>query len=74
MAVNIAAVLFGVLMTVNLIWPRPAFYGPAWYQQYIAVIFVPAVAIIGAIYYMVRQRRRPAETLIDEPSLPLSPG
>jgi urea carboxylase system permease len=74
MAVNIAAVLFGVLMTVNLIWPRAAFYGPAWYQQYIAVIFVPAVAIIGAIYYMARQRRRPAETLIDEPSLPLSPG
>jgi urea carboxylase system permease len=70
MLVNCIAVLFGAVMTVNLMWPRAAFYGPAWYQQYIAVIFVPAVALLGAVYYAISQRPTAAhepEPAIAEP-------
>lgn len=52
--VNGFAVVYGGVMTVNLVWPRAAFYGPAWYQQYAAVAFVPAVIIIGVLYYRTR--------------------
>lgn len=69
MAVNSVAIAFGAVMTVNLIWPRAEFYGTAWYQQYIAVIFVPAVAVLGAIYYLIWQRQRPTEPVIAEPAL-----
>jgi urea carboxylase system permease len=56
LAINIVAVAWGVLMTVNLAWPRAEFFGPAWYQQYVALIVVPAVAAIGAVYYWLAVR------------------
>jgi urea carboxylase system permease len=58
LVVNVIAIIFGLVMTVNLIWPRAEFYGPAWYQQYVAVIFVPVIAIAGGIYYWLHQRNR----------------
>jgi urea carboxylase system permease len=54
--VNVVAVAWGVLMTVNLAWPRAEFFGPAWYQQYVALIIVPAIAAIGAAYYWLAVR------------------
>jgi hypothetical protein len=43
-------------MAVNLAWPRAAFFGPAWYQQYVALFMIPAIAVIGAAYYWLRVR------------------
>ncbi|MST32181.1 hypothetical protein GHK86_05500 [Acidimicrobiaceae bacterium USS-CC1] len=57
--VNAFAVVYGAVMTVNLVWPRASFYGPAWYQQYAAVAFVPAVIIIGIVYYRTRLQTTP---------------
>jgi len=68
MAVNIVAVIFGAVMTINLAWPRAEFYGTAWYQQYAAVIFVPATALVGAIYYVLHQRQHAHEPTIIDPS------
>jgi urea carboxylase system permease len=53
---NLIAVAWGVVMTVNLAWPRAEFFGPAWYQQYVAVIMVPAIAVVGAVYYWLAVR------------------
>jgi urea carboxylase system permease len=55
---NVFAVVWGAVMTVNLAWPRAEFYGPAWYQQYIAVIVVPLVLAAGAAYYWFFARGR----------------
>ena len=60
--VNLLAVLWGIAMTVNLMWPRAAVYnasGPQhWYLRWGAVLFVGAVAVGGFTYYWFVQRHR----------------
>jgi urea carboxylase system permease len=50
-AVNLTAVAYGVAMMVNIAWPRQAVYDPAgtsWVLQYLALLFVAAVVVVGA--------------------------
>lgn len=60
--VNIVAVVWGAVMTVNLIWPRSAVYNAAapyhWYLRWGAVLFVGVVAGGGFAYYWLVQRHR----------------
>ncbi|MDQ8705001.1 amino acid permease [Streptomyces sp. LHD-70] len=60
--VNILAVLWGVGMTVNLLWPRAAVYNAAapyhWYLRWGAVLFVGLIAGGGFAYYWFVQRHR----------------
>jgi urea carboxylase system permease len=60
--VNIVAVLWGLGMTVNLIWPRAAVYNATapfhWYLQWGAVLFVAVIAGGGFAYYWFVQRHR----------------
>jgi urea carboxylase system permease len=56
--VNGFAVAYGVLMLVNLAWPRKEFYGSEWYQQYAVIIFVPVLTLLGVLYFLLVQRRR----------------
>lgn len=65
--VNGFAVLYGILMTINLAWPRRAVYGTDhWYFQWGAFVFTGAVVLIGLAYYAVSARRRvPAATVAD---------
>ncbi|MFJ5262669.1 APC family permease [Streptomyces sp. NPDC088387] len=60
--VNILAVLWGLGMTTNLIWPRSAVYNAAppyhWYLQWGAVLFVGVIAGGGFAYYWFVQRHR----------------
>ncbi|WP_055492958.1 APC family permease [Streptomyces sp. TP-A0356] len=60
--VNIVAVVWGVAMTVNLIWPRAAVYNAAapyhWYLRWGAVLFVAVIAGGGFAYYWFVQRHR----------------
>lgn len=56
MAVNIVAVAWGVLMGVNLIWPRSDIYGAGAYA-WGGVIVVGVVAAAGLIYYFGFQHR-----------------
>jgi urea carboxylase system permease len=57
--VNIAAVAYGTLVTVNIAWPRNAIYNvvghPHWYWQYAAPLFVGVIVILGTIYYFTVQ-------------------
>jgi urea carboxylase system permease len=55
--VNIFAVAYGILMIINLGWPRAVVYGSDhWYFQWGAPIFVALVVLAGGAYYAVKQR------------------
>lgn len=51
--VNALALLYGLLMTVNLAWPRAEVYDPAgghWYFQWFTVLFLTATLAVGAAW------------------------
>ncbi|MFF5275080.1 amino acid permease [Streptomyces sp. 900116325] len=59
LAVNTLALLYGLVMTVNLAWPRAAVYDPAgghWYFQWFTVLFLAATVLLGAAYRVYRSR------------------
>jgi amino acid transporter len=57
--VNAFAVLYGILMTINLAWPRAGVYGTDhWYFQYGAFVFTGVVVLVGLAYYATTQRHR----------------
>jgi urea carboxylase system permease len=61
--VGIGATVWGAVGALNLIWPRPEFYGDAWYQEYSGILVVAAVLAIGAVHYVLAFRNEPAEIL-----------
>jgi urea carboxylase system permease len=51
--VNALALAYGLVMTVNLAWPRAAVYDPAgghWYFQWFTVLFLLVTVGAGALY------------------------
>ncbi|MEV7286752.1 amino acid permease [Streptomyces sp. NPDC093252] len=60
--VNAVAVVWGLAMTVNLMWPRAAIYNASapfhWYLRWGAVLFVAVIAGGGFAYYWLVQRHR----------------
>jgi hypothetical protein len=64
--VNLLAVVFQVGVMVNLAWPRAQVYGgDHWYYQWGAFVFVGVLAAVGAAYYLVVHRGRPAMVLAE---------
>ncbi|MET9119797.1 amino acid permease [Streptomyces sp. NPDC004528] len=62
--VNVIALVYGLLMTVDLAWPRAAVYDPTgghWYFQWFTVLFLGATLLVGAAYRAYRARTAPAE-------------
>jgi amino acid transporter len=69
--VNVFAVLYGILMTLNLAWPRAGVYGTDhWYFQYGAFVFTGVVVLVGLAYYATVQRRRETAAAPAAESLP----
>jgi urea carboxylase system permease len=59
LAVNIGAVLYGALMTLNMAWPRPSVYDPAgggWYLQWFSVLLLIGAAVTGGLAYAYLRR------------------
>ncbi|MFF4507196.1 amino acid permease [Streptomyces sp. NPDC001401] len=57
--VNALALLYGLLMTVNLAWPRAAVYDPTgghWYFQWFTVLFLGATVVLGVGWRAYRSR------------------
>jgi amino acid transporter len=57
--VNALALLYGLLMTINLAWPRAAVYDPAgghWYFQYFTVLFLGITIVLGVAYRAYKAR------------------
>src|SRR4029078_11239701 len=51
--VNVLAVIFQVIVLVNLFWPRAQVYGgDHWYYQWGAFVFVGLLGGVGAVYYL----------------------
>jgi urea carboxylase system permease len=87
--VNAVAVAYGAVVAVNIGWPRAAVYDalagtkdsaghviPAhWYWQYIAVLFIGIVVVVGAIYYFAVYNRKPIQVLAEHAAeIPTLPG
>jgi urea carboxylase system permease len=86
--VNAIAVAYGTIVAINIAWPRSAVYDALagtkdsaghvipghWYWQYIAILFIGIVVIVGSIYYFAVYNRKPIEVLREHaaevPSLP----
>lgn len=59
--VNLFAVGYGVAMMVNIAWPRRAVYDPAgtsWALQYLALLFVAALLVVGAVVHRMLRGQR----------------
>jgi amino acid transporter len=64
--VNLLAVIFQVIVMINLAWPRAQVYGnDKWYFQWGAFVFVGILAGVGIVYYLVALRGRPAAVLAE---------
>jgi urea carboxylase system permease len=67
--VNVLAVAYGTLVTINIAWPRNAIYNavghPHWYWQWAPFLFIGAVVIIGTLYYFLVQAKKPPEVLAE---------
>ena len=53
-AVNAVAVVYQVVMVVNLVWPRAAIYdltGGTWWLQWSALLFIGLTLLIGAVVH-----------------------
>jgi urea carboxylase system permease len=86
--VNAFAVTYGAIVAVNIAWPRAAVYDALagtkdasghviashWYWQYIAVLFIGLVVVIGSIYYLTVYRRKPIEVLAEHRAAATGPS
>jgi urea carboxylase system permease len=86
--VNAVAVAYGLIVAINIAWPRSAVYDSLagtkdsaghvipghWYWQYIAILFIGIVVLVGSIYYFAVYNRKPIAVLREHaaevPSLP----
>ena len=51
LAINCAAVLWGVILVINTGWPRESVYGKAPFQRFLAPIGTIALLMAGLFYY-----------------------
>ncbi len=58
LAVNLAAVIWGILVVLNIGWPRPEVYGEGWLGRYGAAPATLAMVAAGGAYLVLIQRRR----------------
>jgi urea carboxylase system permease len=53
---NVAAVVWGLALIVNIGWPRERLYGSEWYERYGAILYTGALLVAGAVVYRVIRR------------------
>lgn len=72
--VNAVAVVYGVVVAINIAWPRAAVYGTKWYFKWAAVEFIGLAIVVGLIYYYAVQRHKGDQVLAEHraevPELP----
>jgi urea carboxylase system permease len=69
LAINIGAVVYGGLMTVNMAWPRASVYDPAnggWYLQWFSILLLAGTAVTGALAYAHLRRSKRIAPLANE--------
>jgi amino acid transporter len=63
--INIFAVVYGSVIAFEIAWPRAVVYGTKWYFRFGAYEFIGASFIVGALYYVLVQRRKGPEVLAE---------
>lgn len=66
--VNIGAVLYGGLMTLNLAWPRASVYDPAggsWYLQWFSVLLLVGTFLLGTVVYARLRRAKRVAAVVE---------
>jgi hypothetical protein len=58
--VNALAVVWGIVLIVNIGWPRERLYGSEWYERYGAPLYSAVLLVAGAVVYRVMRRRAAA--------------
>jgi urea carboxylase system permease len=58
---NGIAIVYGLAMIVNLMWPRVEFYGDLWYQKWGPIVAVAILLAVGLAWYYGVQRNRGGE-------------
>jgi urea carboxylase system permease len=61
LAINIGAVAYGALMTINMAWPRASVYDPAggsWYLHWFSILLLLGTFATGALAYANLKRKR----------------
>ncbi|MFL6028170.1 MAG: APC family permease [Friedmanniella sp.] len=69
--INALAVLFQLVMVVNLAWPRAEIYdltGDSWWLQYSAILFIGGALLVGAAYHSYSRRRHGCIVLTEVPT------
>jgi hypothetical protein len=69
LAVNVGAVVYGGLMTINMAWPRASVYDPAnggWYLQWFSVLLLVGTGLTGALAYAHLRRSKRIAPLAGE--------
>lgn len=56
LVVNLAAVVWGLLVVTNIGWPRQEIYGTIWYRRYSAPLATALLLLVGAICYRMVRR------------------
>jgi urea carboxylase system permease len=75
MPVNAFAVVYGVIVAVNIAWPRAAVYGTKWYFKWAAVEFIGLAFVVGFLYYFLVQRHKGDQVLAEHRAeIPELPG
>jgi amino acid transporter len=69
---NVVAVVYGLGMIANLMWPRSAFYGPRVYQQWGPEIFIGGICVAGILLWTLYQHRR-GNVLAEHQAVPAGP-
>jgi hypothetical protein len=49
--VNVAAVVWGAVLVVNVGWPRERLYGSEWYHRFGAPLYTAGLAAAGVVVY-----------------------
>lgn len=71
--VNAIAIGYGVLMSINLLWPRTEIYGEGIYA-WGGIIAVVVVVLVGGTYYLTRQHGREARVAAEhQPAMTMTP-
>jgi urea carboxylase system permease len=65
--VNIAAIVYGAAMMINLAWPRGSVYDPAgehWYLHYFSPLFIACALAAGAVAFAVQRTPAPGRVAV----------
>jgi amino acid transporter len=64
--VNVAAIVWGVFMAINLGWPRQKVFGTDWYLQFFPEVFLGGAMAVGVLaYFWQRYENRRAAAALD---------